>query len=682
MKKLQWKTRFNTQFKEEVDFLDTLLESYGITDIKSFVHPVRSELNDPFLMKNMDKAVELVHDKLKEDCKILIYVDGDCDGAMASSALTQILKYIKPNVKLDYTYAFQKDHGLTMSKLANFTKDEFGLIIIPDASMEAKDAIEITRNFSAPILVLDHHLVSSETQDTWTGEWMDREKAISIYKENPSEYKTRFHTDCYVNYCLPVNSTDGQYPCTAICGTGVVMKFAEAYCEKYNVDTEILDNIMELVSLAEIADGMDSMKLEARWYMLEGLKEFYWHNDFIKELCDRLADEMPYGRTISSMGWTIAPKINGVFRYGTEEEIVNMCRAIRGEQETIIYKPRRKSKNDPVPEPEEHTLQWDMARTCCNVKSRQDTAVRSFMEKVEEIIKKTEANKRSILFVDCTSVIDKKTVSGLVARKLATKYCRPVVLMRDFTSTEYGGSMRNYSQGNVDDLKSLLEKAGVVCKRHSNAAGIHIEKSKLSEIQAKCDELLPIDSLVTIHQVDWQVDLADLKKEYISEVAENYAIWGNTVPSPTFAITGIRVNASQITRSGPNGAKTFIRFKANNISFVKKYCAAGEFDTMTMKDRVGFGVSKKNLLMNVIGEFQYEKYEDKNYPVVKILYYDVEEDLEANEADKQKMAGGDWSEIEESTSKNKKAVAKNATSVAQKEEKKIDADEYRDDFYF
>lgn len=304
------------------------------------------------------------------------------------------------------------------------------------------------------------------------------------------------------------------------------------------------------------------------------------------------------------------------------------------------------------------------------------------MEKVEEIIKKTEANKRSILFVDCSNVIDKKTVTGLVANKLASKYYRPVVLMRNFSDTEFGGSMRNYSQGNVSDLRSLLEEAGVIIHGHSNAAGIRIEKSKLSEIQAKCDELLPIDSLVTIHQVDWQVDLADLKKEYISEVAENYAIWGNTVPSPTFAITGIRVNASQITRSGPNGAKTFIRFKANNISFVKKYCAAGEFDTMTMKDRVGFGVSKKNLLMNVIGEFQYEKYEDKNYPVVKILYYDVEEDLEANEADKQKMAGGDWSEIEESTSKNKKVVAKNATSVVQKEEKKIDADEYRDDFYF
>ncbi len=681
MKKLQWKTKFNTQFKEEVDFLDTLLESYGITDVKSFVHPVRSKsLNDPFLMKNMDTAIELVHDKLKEDCKILIYVDGDCDGAMASSALTQFLKFVKPDVELDYTYAFQKDHGLTMTKLAKFTKDEFGLIIIPDASMEAKDAIEITRNFIAPILVLDHHLVSSETQDTWTGEWMDREKAISIYKENPTEYKTRFKTDCYTNYCLPVNSTDGEYPCTAICGAGVVMKFAEAYCEKYNIDTEILDNIMELVSLAEIADGMDSVQPEARWYMLEGLKEFYWHNDFIKELCDRLADEMPYGRTISSMGWTIAPKINGVFRYGTEDEIVNMCRAIRGEQETIIYKPRRKSKNDPVPEPEEHTLQWDMARTCCNVKSRQDTAVRSFMEKVEEIIKKTEANKRSVLFVDCTSVIDKKTVGGLVARKLASKYYRPVVLLRDFTSTEYGGSMRNYSQGNVDNLKELLEKAGCVCKRHSNAAGVHIEKSRLPEIQKKCDELLPIDSLVTIHQVDWELPLTDLKKEYISEVADNYAIWGNSVPSPTFAITGIRVNASQITRSGPNGAKTFIRFKANNISFVKKYCAAGEFDTMTMKDRVGFGVSKKNLLMNVIGEFQYEKYEDKNYPVVKILYYDVEEDLEANEADKQKTVGGDWSEIEESAST--KSTKKNATTVAQKEEKKIDADEYRDDFYF
>ena len=681
MKKLQWKTKFNTQFKEEVDFLDTLLESYGITDVKSFVHPVRSKsLNDPFLMKNMDTAIELVHDKLKEDCKILIYTDSDCDGACSAAIMTQFLQYLKPNVKLDYTYSLQKDHGLTMEKLANFTKDEFGLIIIPDASMEVKEAIQITRNFSAPILVLDHHQVETQTIDTWTGEWMAREKAIEIYKENPEEYKTRFRTDCYTNYCVAVNSTDGQYPCDAICGTGVVMKFAEAYCEKYELDTEILDEMMELVSLAEIADGMDSIQGESRWYMLEGLKEFYWHNDFIKELCDRLADEMPYGRTISSMGWTIAPKINGVFRYGTEDEIVNMCRAIRGEQETIIYKPRRKSKNDPVPEPEEHTLQWDMARTCCNVKSRQDTAVRSFMEKVEEIIKKTEANKNTILFVDCSSVIDKKTVTGLVANKLASKYYRPVVLLRAFSPTEFGGSCRNYSQCEIKNLRDFLRQCGITVKGHDNAGGVFADKDKIPDAIKKANELFPPEKLAVVHPVDWELPLSDLKKEYILEVADNYVIWGNSVPSPTFAITGIRVNASQITRSGPNGAKTFIRFKANNISFVKKYCASGEFDTMTMKDRVGFGVSKKNLLMNVIGEFQYEKYEDKNYPVVKILYYDVEEDLEANEADKQKMAGGDWSEIEESAST--KSTKNNATTVAQKEEKKIDADEYRDDFYF
>lgn len=674
MKKLNWVSKFNTQFSGEIDFLRTLLGAYGIENVDSFIHPLKSQVwNDPFLMKNMDEAIKLVHDKLEEDCKILIYVDGDCDGLCASSSLAQFLQYIKPNVKLDFTYAFQKDHGLTMSKLAKFRKNEFGLIIIPDASMEAKDAIEITRNFTAPILVLDHHLVSSETQDTWTGEWMDREKAVEIYKENPKEYHDRFKSDCYTEYCLPVNSTDGQYPCTAICGAGVVMKFAEAYCEKYNINDEILDNIMELVSLAEIADGMDAQQLEARWYMLEGLKEFYWKNDFIAELCARLADEMPHGRTITSMGWTIAPKINGVFRYGTEDEIVGMCRAMRGEQEKIIYQPKRRSRNDPKPDPEEHTLQWDMARVCCNVKSRQDTAVRAFMEKVEDIIKDTQAYKKSILFVDCSDVIDKKTVTGLVANKLASKYYRPVVLMRDFSPTEYGGSMRNYSQGNVEDLKSLLEKAGLTVHGHKAAAGIRFEKSKLAEIQAKCDELLPIESLTTIHQVDWTIPLSELKNEYISEVASNYAIWGNTVPTPTFAITGIRINASQITRSGPNGTKSFIRFKANNISFVKKYCASGEFDTMTMKESRGFGASKKNLVMNVIGEFQYDHYNDKDFPVVKILFYDVEEDVEAAETQKQNQVSGDWPEIEEDM--NKKTAKTNATT-------KSDEDEYGDDFVF
>lgn len=598
------------------------------------------------------------------------------DGYTSSATITHFLKDLNSNVDIKYVYSFDKKHGLTFEDVSKFSREEVEFIIIPDASMTVKDAIQIKENFNCDILVIDHHNFSDEYLDTWTRNWLGEEQVT------PSMLKERVKKDCYINYCDWINSNDGVYPNPSLSGAGVVMKLIEAYDKVYGVSERLIDSCYELVSLGLIADAMDLRYLETRWYALEGLKGFYWHNDFIKELCDRIADEMPQGRTIHSMGWSIAPKINGVCRYGTDKEIIDLFRALVGEQETIIYKPRRKSKNDPVPEPEEHTLQWDMARTCCNVKSRQDTAVRSFMEKVEEIIKKTEANKRSILFVDCTPVIDKKTVTGLVARKLATKYHRPVVLMRDFSSTEYGGSMRNYSQGNVNDLKGLLEKAGVGVHGHSNAAGIRIEKTKLPEIQAKCDGLLPIDSLVTIHQVDWQVDLADLKKEYISEVAENYAIWGNTVPSPTFAITGIRVNASQITRSGPNGAKTFIRFKANNISFVKKYCAAGEFDTMTMKDRVGFGVSKKNLLMNVIGEFQYEKYEDKNYPVVKILYYDVEEDLEANEADKQKMAGGDWSEIEESTSKNKKVVAKNATPVAQKEEKKIDADEYRDDFYF
>ena len=88
MEKLLWETKFNTKFDDEFDFLETILKSYGIEDIKTFLNPQRKVLNDPFLFKNMKEAVEIFHDNL--DKPIIIKVDCDCDGYTSSSVLTDI----------------------------------------------------------------------------------------------------------------------------------------------------------------------------------------------------------------------------------------------------------------------------------------------------------------------------------------------------------------------------------------------------------------------------------------------------------------------------------------------------------------------------------------------------------------------------------------------------------------
>ena len=159
---------------------------------------------------------------------------------------------------------------------------------------------------------------------------------------------------------------------------------------------------------------------------------------------------------------------------------------------------------------------------------------------------------------------------------------------------------------------------------HENAAGINVKKKNVDEVIKKCNEMLPLDQLKTIYPVDWEIPANEMQVRFVKEVAENYEVWGNTVPTPTFAITNLHINASQI--NGYGETKSFIRFQHNGITYIKKYCPATEFDMMTLKDRHTFGANKKNLVMNLICQFQLESWEDKIYPEVKILYYDVMED--------------------------------------------------------
>lgn len=525
---------------------------------------------------------------------------------------------------MEYILNFNKAHGLTYNDIANRTRDEFDLIIVPDASMTCADAKQIVRNFDAKIIVLDHHLVENEFLNKKTYEWITRDEAKILYKED----KESLLTDCYTNYCLAVNCHDRQYPNPYLSGAGVVQKFIEAYMDTYeesdNLDSNLREYYLDLVSLGLIADAMDLRDLESRYYALEGLKERNRHNELLNEFEIKFEEEMKFGRTITSIGWTIAPKINGTIRYGKDQEQIDLFRAILGVQEEIEYQPRRKSKYDPIPDKEIHSLQKTMARVAYNVKQRQDNEVRKFVKELQAEIEAKHLDDNSVLFVDGTKVLTKGTVTGLVANKLASEYFRPVVLLRDKSSTEYGGSCRGYDKGGIASIKDFLTECGMTVMGHDNAAGIFLKKEELDDVIKKCNEKLPIDKLCTIHTVDWEIEARKLKKEYVQEVAENYEVFGNTVPEPLFAIKDLKINASKINGYGENN--NFIRFVYNGIVFTKKYCSITDFDTMTMKGRNTLGTNKKDLKLNLICQFVLNSWEDKVNPEVKILYFDVQED--------------------------------------------------------
>lgn len=587
MEKLYWKVIHDCKFDIDDNYLEKILNSKGIEDVKSFLNVNESHTHSPFLFKNIKEGLELFHNALGG--KIYIQVDSDTDGFTSASYIRNFIEKINNDTEIVYGLHYHKEHGLTCKNIEGI--DNLDLIIVPDASIEtAKEAQKIIETAKCPILILDHHKIEMEDHVTM------------------------------------INCMDGEYPNNTLSGVGVVHKFCLAYCEQYGFDKSICNEYLDLVALGMIGDSMDMRNLETRYYALEGLKEENRKNLLIKELADRFAEDMKLGHTIMSYGWVIAPKLNGCIRYGTEKEQLDLFRAICGEVEDVEYQPRRKKKTDPLPEKEIHSLQKTMARVSANAKARQDTAARKIMKDIDEIIIKNKATTDSVIIVDGTEVLSKKSLSGLVANKLTSKYQRPIIILKQTKDENIlGGSGRGYEKGKITNFRDFLLSSELFekCKGHENAFGIEISNKNIKKVVEFCNDKISKEDLVTIYEVDYEIKASVLKNTAIEEVASAYKIWGNKVNEPTFAITCIDIDAKDIQSYGENDG--FIKFNYKGVDFIKKYCQKEDFKEMTLLERNMLGVNKKQLRLTVIGSFVYNMYEGKTYPQVKISKFYSEE---------------------------------------------------------
>lgn len=591
MDKLLWRTIHKCEFNKEDDFLERILTQDGVEDIYDFLHVNKTYTHSPFLFRNMEEGIGLLHEKLGGT--IFIKRDPDVDGYTSSAYLRGFITDISPDTKVICSTSYQKEHGIFIDDIKDIV-DEIDLIIIPDAgSSSVEECKEITEKYHIPILIIDHHEINEEV----------------------------------MKYATLINCMDGQYPNNTLSGVGVVHKFCLAYAEKYGIKEEVCNYYLDLVALGMIADSMDMRNLETRYYTLEGLREENRHNLLIKELALKYEEDMKLGFTFDSVGWVIAPKMNGLIRYGTPDEQNDMFRALCGEKEDREYQPRRPrgaGKNSPKPPIEIHSLQKTMARVCGNVKERQDKAVREYMKTLDDAIQEQQLDKNSVIIIDATEIVDKKTVTGLVANKLAEKYHRPIVILRSRNDELFGGSGRGYEKGKIDNFRTFLNETNVFeCAGHENAFGVSLAKKDLSKAIELCNEKLKLDDLVTIHEVDYEVKVENLTCKAVMKVAESYEIWCKGVPEPTFVITDIQIPAKDIIGYGENNG--FIKFNYNGIDYIKKYCCKGEWEEMTLRDRNVLGENKKILHMTIIGNFVLNEWDGQRYPQVKIKYFESEE---------------------------------------------------------
>ena len=580
----------------EDELLDILLKNRGVENPKELLNINESVLHDGMLFKNMDRGLNMLNWHIENNSKIHIIDDVDVDGLTSAAEIDNYILNINPNIIITHSMNSNKIHGIIVKNLEEY---EFDLLIVPDSgTSDVRQCKKLVETRDVDILILDHH---------------------EIEEDNP--------------YAVVINCQDGQYPNTTLSGAGVVYRFIKEYDKKYGYN--FADNYLDLVAIGMIADSMDLRNYETRYLAIKGLKNI--NNKFMKQFLvkNKIIDEENINFTF--VGWKIAPFINATTRIGNTKERMNLINAFLGKKEIKEYQPRRKHKEDPKPEIIIQTLQECMIRETTNIKARQDKIVKKSMEELAEIIETQKLNNNKVIIINATDILE-KSFSGLVANKLANIYKRPIIILKQMKKDElkykeqeviFGGSFRSYDLFPIISFMDVLKEIDtfIMLGGHPNAGGFKIKESKIQETQNKLNEMFKNVDIEDVYMVDYEIPVGKLKEKHVLQVGQWANIWGNTLRKPIFAITQIILQVTDIQLLGEK--RNLIKFEKNignnKITFIKMFAGEEIYNRMIMKSHKGLSKSKTNKIkMDVIGEFEINKWNDNEYGQVNIIDFNVE----------------------------------------------------------
>ena len=207
---------------------------------RSFFRPSLDDLHDPFLMKDMDVAVERVRKAITSEEKILVYGDYDVDGTTAVSLVYSFLRRYSQKVDFYIPDRYDEGYGLSYKGIDWAGDGGFGLIITLDCGIKANEKVEYARTKGIDVIICDHHLPEDKLPD-----------AVAV---------------------LDPKREDDTYPFDDLSGCGVGFKLVQAYSQKYGIPFETLIPLLDLL-VVSIAADLVSMVGENRVLAHFGLKQ-------------------------------------------------------------------------------------------------------------------------------------------------------------------------------------------------------------------------------------------------------------------------------------------------------------------------------------------------------------------------------------------------------------------------
>ncbi|ANR72720.1 single-stranded-DNA-specific exonuclease RecJ [Prevotella scopos JCM 17725] len=461
--------------------LASLLIRRGITTesaAKRFFRPQLADLINPFLMKDMDAAVDRLNDAMGHKERILVYGDYDVDGCTAVALVYKFLRQFYSNI--DYYIPDRYDEGYGVSKKGIDFAKETGvkLIIILDCGIKAIEEITYAKEQGIDFIICDHH-VPDEVMPP----------AVAIL--NPKR-------------------PDDTYPFKSLCGCGVGFKFMQAFAKNNNIPFSRLVPLLDFCAVSIAADLVPVVD-ENRILAFHGLKQLNQNPSLglkaIIDICGLNGREL----SMSDIIFKIGPRINASGRMENGKKSVDL----------LVER--------------EYSLAFNQAKHIDEYNEQRKDVDRQMTEEANQIVARLESQKHqsSIVLYDEHW---KKGVIGIVASRLTEIYFRPtVVITRDEDlATASARSVAGFDvYAAIKSCRDLLLNFG----GHTYAAGLTMKWANVKEFcerfQAYVEEHIEPEQREAILDIDAVIDFKDITKKLHSDL-KRFAPFGPGNPKPLF----------------------------------------------------------------------------------------------------------------------------------------------------
>ena len=473
--------------------LATVLINRGIVkdnDIKVFLEPTRNDFHDPYLMPDMNIAVDRILKAIEKKEKVIIYGDYDVDGITSITVLHKFLKERGLDTGYYIPNRLSEGYGLNKNAVKEIADQGYKLIITVDCGISSLEEIEYAYELGMEVIVTDHHEPLDELP-----------KALAVI-------------DC--------KRKDNKYPCNVLAGVGVAFKLTQALSKKLNLEEKEFLKYLDIVCIGTISDIVPLID-ENRIIAKLGLKlAAMTKNKGLKSLINVSGYNEINSNAIS---FGLAPRINACGRMGHEVEALNLF--LTDDTEEVVTITNNLNAYN---------------------KERQEIEKKIFDEAISEINNKNLNEKNAIVLGKDDW---HHGVIGIVASKITDLYFKPSILIC-FEGEEGKGSGRSVPGFDLHDAlcksSEYLEKYG----GHAMAVGLSLDKEKFKEFSDKFEEIAKeahTDEIVSVIKIDKEITLADMNKETIDEL-KVLEPFGESNKEPLFIYKNLRIDSIRALSEG------------------------------------------------------------------------------------------------------------------------------------